>query len=92
MIRDNKPITFQEAIGLLASRNGHENLQRKIDTLEWLLSRPVELEPFKAKPEQLREPQPQLLECAECGEPTYPTGRIDVCQDCYYAISGYMED
>lgn len=92
MIRDDKPITFQEAVGLLASRNGRENLQRKIDTLEYLLSRDVESEPSRAKSAQLREPQLALIECAECGEPTYPTGRIDVCQDCYYAISGYMED
>ena len=91
-IRNNEPITFQEACELLASQNGSENLQSKIDTLEYLLSRPVKSEPKRAKVEPLRESQPALIGCAECGEPTYPTKRIDVCQDCFYAISGYMED
>ncbi|MXZ44686.1 MAG: hypothetical protein F4Z01_06915 [Gammaproteobacteria bacterium] len=88
-IRNNEEITFQEAVGLLASRNGRENLQRKIDTLEYLLSRDVELEPFKQKPEPLREPQPASTECAECGENAYSTGRLDLCQDCYDAIANF---
>lgn len=88
-IRNNEPITFQEACGLLANCNGTENLQRKIDTLEYLLNRHAELKPFKAKSEVLREPQPQLTECAECGESTYLTGGLDLCLDCYEAIANF---
>ena len=73
-IRNNEPISFEEAKQLLASRNGSENLQRKIDTLAWLLNRHMELEPLKAKPKQTIA-EPHLVECAECGEWTHLTGQ-----------------
>lgn len=83
-IRNNEPISFDEAKQLLASRNGSENLQSKIDTLEWLLSRHIELIPFQ--PNQSIVNESALVECAECGEQTHLTKRIDLCEDCYDAI------
>ena len=88
-IRNNEPISFEEAKSLLASRNGSANLQRKIDSLEWLLNQHINHIPFKSNQSILNESA--LVECAECGEQTQLTKRMDLCQDCYYAISGYME-
>ena len=83
-IRNNAEISFEEAKQLLASRCGRETLPKAVDTLEWLLKRYIDVEPFKQKPQELREAG--LTECAECGEFTYPTGRLDLCHDCYDAI------
>lgn len=97
-IRNNEELTFREACGLLASQNGSENLQRKIDTLEWLLNHQQELTHYKLNPQaqRLRE-RATIAPCVECGSATHITerkqiGEDEVCQDCHYAISGYMED
>lgn len=83
-IRNNEEISFEEAKRLLASRCGRETLPKAVATLERLLRRHIDLEPFKQKPQQLHEAG--LTECAECGDFTYPTGRLDLCLDCYEAI------
>ena len=82
-IRNNEEIPFEEAKQLLASRCGSETLDKAVDTLDRLLTQHIRLIPFKQTP-QLREPL--LTECAECGDATYPTGRLDLCRDCYDAI------
>ena len=83
-IRNNEEIPFEEAKRLLANCCGREDLQRKVDSLAWLLRRHIDVEPFRDKPQVLREPE--QTRCAECGVVTYPTARLDLCEDCYDAI------